>query len=194
MSFLVAVCLPPRMSQKPIFYTGCVFHADILDRVCFSYQYFRQGSIFVLRKILDRVEFEHQVGTYFYENDRSTPTPGVASTCLRSFRLYVRVCTEKMMDHQYRENGARNVYSNHNQMRAYAECSLDQSKKLYLIDLSIEQSTKVGGFRNSAGCFCISILPEYCSSALTAQAYKMVITTVCVQINNCFCNTQIFVH
>ena len=36
-SFLVAVCLPPRMSQKPIFYTGCVFHAEILDRVCFSY-------------------------------------------------------------------------------------------------------------------------------------------------------------
>ena len=51
------------MSQKPIFYTGCVFHADILDRVCFSYQYFRQGSIFVLRKILDRVGCEHQIGT-----------------------------------------------------------------------------------------------------------------------------------
>ena len=53
------------------------FHADILDRVCFSYQYFRQGSIFVLRKILDRVGFEHQVSTYPYENDRSTPSgPG----------------------------------------------------------------------------------------------------------------------
>ena len=63
------------MSQKPIFYTGCVFHADILDRVCFSYQYFRQSSILVLRKILDRVGFEHQVGTYPYENDRSTPPP-----------------------------------------------------------------------------------------------------------------------
>ena len=36
-SFLVAVCLPSRMSQKPIFYTGYVFHADIFDRVCFSY-------------------------------------------------------------------------------------------------------------------------------------------------------------
>ena len=46
-SFLVAVFLSPRMSQKPIFCTGCVFHADILDRVFFSYQYFRQGSIFV---------------------------------------------------------------------------------------------------------------------------------------------------
>ena len=48
------------------------FHADILDRVCFSYQYFRQGSIFMLRKVLDRVGFEHQVGTYPYENDLST--------------------------------------------------------------------------------------------------------------------------
>ena len=50
---------------------------------------------------------------------------------------------EKMMDHQYRENGARNMYSNYNQMRAYVECSPNQSKKLYLIDLSIEQSTKL---------------------------------------------------
>ena len=44
------------------------------------------------------------------------------------------------------------------------------SQKLYLIELFIEQSTKLSGFRNSAGRFCISILPEYCSSALTAQA------------------------
>ena len=50
---------------------------------------------------------------------------------------------EKMMDHQYMENGARNIYSNYNQMRAYVEFSPNQSKKLYLIDLSIEQSTKL---------------------------------------------------
>ena len=93
------------------------------------------------------------------------------------------------MDHQYRENCARNKYSNCNQMRAYVECSPNQSKKLYLIDLSIEQSTKLLGFQNSTGRFCISILPEYCSSALTAQAYTMVITSVCVQIDNRFCNT-----
>ena len=31
----------------------------------------------MLRKILDRVGFEHQVGTYPYENDRSTPPPTV---------------------------------------------------------------------------------------------------------------------
>ena len=34
-----------------------------------------------------------------------------------------RVCTERMMDHQYRENGARNIYSNYNQMGAYVKCS-----------------------------------------------------------------------
>ena len=62
----------------------------------------------------------------------------------------MRVSTEKMIDHQYRENGVRNIYSNNNQMRAYVECSPNQSKKLYLIDLSIEQSTKLRGFQNSA--------------------------------------------
>ena len=85
-------------------------------------------------------------------------------------RHFVRVCMEKMVDHQYRENGARNTYSNHNQMRAYVECFSNQPKKLYLIDLSIEQSTKLWGFRNSTGRFCVSVLPEYCSLALTAQA------------------------
>ena len=34
------------------------------------------------------------------------------------------------MDHQYRENGARNIYSNYNQMRAYVEYSPNQSKKI----------------------------------------------------------------
>ena len=32
------------------------------------------------------------------------------------------------MDHQYRENGARNIYSNYNQMTAYVEYSPNQSK------------------------------------------------------------------
>ena len=75
------------------------------------------------------------------------------------------------MDHQYGENGARNIYSNHNQVRAYAECSPNQPKKLYLIDLSIEQWMKLLRFRKSAGLFCIGILLEYCSSALPAHAY-----------------------
>ena len=47
------------------------------------------------------------------------------------------------MDHHCGENGARNIYSNYNQVRAYVECSPDQSQKLHLIDLSNEQSTKL---------------------------------------------------
>ena len=34
------------------------------------------------------------------------------------------------MDRQYRENSARNIYSNYNQMRTYVECSPNQSKKI----------------------------------------------------------------
>ena len=55
---------------------------------------------------------------------------------------FIRVCTKKMMDHQYGENGAGNIYSNYNQIRAYVKCSPNQSKKLCLFDLSIERSTK----------------------------------------------------
>ena len=51
---------------------------------------------------------------------------------------FVMVCTEKMMDYQYKENGARNIYSSYNQMRAYVECFPNQSKELHLIDLSDE--------------------------------------------------------
>ena len=39
---------------------------------------------------------------------------------------FVGVCLEKMMDHQYEENGVRNIYSSYNQMRAYVECSPNQ--------------------------------------------------------------------
>ena len=57
------------------------------------------------------------------------------------------------MDNQYRETA--HIYSNCNQMRAYVECSPSQSKKLYLIDLALEQSTKLRRFRKGAGRFCI---------------------------------------
>ena len=102
---------------------------------------------------------------------------------------FVRVCTEKMRDHQYRKNGARNTYSNYNQMRAYVKCSPNQFENIPYRPF-IEQSTKPLGFGNSAGRFFISVLPAYCSSTLTAQAYKMVITTVCVQIDSCVCNIR----
>ena len=39
--------------------------------------------------------------------------------CYRPFKNehFIRACTEKMIDHQYKENGARNIISNYNQMR-----------------------------------------------------------------------------
>ena len=66
------------------------------------------------------------------------------------------------MDHQYRENGARNLYSNYNQMRAYVEFSPSQSKNLYLIDLSIEQSTK----QDSGIVMAVSVSQFYQSIAV----------------------------
>ena len=39
---------------------------------------------------------------------------------------FIRACMEKMMDHQYKENGSRNIYSNNNQVRAYVERSPNQ--------------------------------------------------------------------
>ena len=60
--------------------------------------------------------------------------PEKKPACYRPFKNghFERVRAEKMMDHQYRENGARNIYSNHNQVRAYVECSPDPSKKYTL--------------------------------------------------------------
>ena len=56
--------------------------------------------------------------------------------------------------------------------------------------LSTFPSSSRRNFEDSAIVLAVSVsvLPEYCSSTLTAQVYKMVITTVCVQIDNCFCN------
>ena len=139
------------------------------------------GAVWLFSALILCILKEVPLLTILKRNVSSNFSPGFLSICkYRSGkktacyrpsknRHFVRVCTKKMMDYQYRENGARNIYSNYNQMRTYVECSPSQSKKLYLIDLSIEQSTKLWGFRNSAGRFCISILPEYCSSALTAQ-------------------------
>ena len=98
---------------------------------------------------------------------------------------------EKMIDHQYRENSERNIHSNYNQMRAYVECSLNQSKKNST--LSTFPSSNRRNFEDSGIMLAVSVSQFYKSiaagSALTAQANKMVITTVCVQIDNCFYNT-----
>ena len=58
--------------------------------------------------------------------------------------------------------------------------------------LSTFSSSNRRNFEDSGIVVAISVsqfLPEYCSSALTAQSYRMVITSVCVQIDDCFCNT-----
>ena len=53
---------------------------------------------------------------------------GKKTACYRPFKNehFVRACMEKMMDHQYKENGARNIYSNYNQIGAYVEYFLNQ--------------------------------------------------------------------
>ena len=60
-------------------------------------------------------------------------------------RHFVGVCTEKMMDHQYRENGPRNIYSNYNQMGTFVECSPNQSKKLSTFPLSNRRTFEDSG-------------------------------------------------
>ena len=67
---------------------------------------------------------------------------------------FVRVCTEKMMDYQYRENGARNIYSNYNQMRAYVECSPNQSKNS---TLSTFPSSNCRNFEDSGIVLAVSV-------------------------------------
>ena len=54
------------------------------------------------------------------------PEKNVHVTDLLKIDIFVRICTEKMMGHQYSENSARDMYSNYNQMRAYLECSPNQ--------------------------------------------------------------------
>ena len=93
------------------------------------------------------------------------------------------------MDHQYRENGAENISSKYNQMRAYVEYFQTNEKKLYVIDLSIEQSTKLLKILEKCWPFLYLNFTKVLQLALPAHVYKMVITTVCVQIDNCFCST-----
>ena len=67
------------------------------------------------------------------------------------------------MDHQCRENGARNIYSNYNPVKAYVECFPNQSRKLYLIDPSIQQSTKLA---DSGIVLAVSVSQFYQSIAV----------------------------
>ena len=72
-------------------------------------------------------------------------------------RHFVGVCTEKIMDHQYRENGARNIYSNYNQMRAYVEHFPNQSKIGYLINISSNRRN----FEDSGIMLAVSVSQFY---------------------------------
>ena len=118
------------------------------------------------------------------------------TACYRPFKNghFARVCKEKIMDHQYKENGARSIYSNYNQMRACDECSPNQSKNLYLIGpfhRAIDETLKIPEKRWPF--LYPNFTRVYCSSALPSHAYKIVITTVCIQRDNCFYNTRIIV-
>ena len=65
------------------------------------------------------------------------------------------------MDHQCSENGARNIYSNYNQMRADVECSPDQSQKLYLYIF----------IYNYFRMLAVSV-SEFCQSSITVHLYQ----------------------
>ena len=69
------------------------------------------------------------------------------------------------MDHQYKENGARNIYSNYNQMRAYGECS---PKKKFI--LSTFPSSNRRNFEDSEKVLTTSVLEFYYSIAV--QLYQ----------------------
>ena len=57
---------------------------------------------------------------------------------------FVRVCAEKIIDYQNKENRTRSSYSNQNRMKALILLMLSKSiKKSYLINSLIEQSTKL---------------------------------------------------
>ena len=68
------------------------------------------------------------------------------------------------MDCQCRENGGRKVYSNYNQMRAFVECYLNQSKKNYT--LSTFRSSNRRNFEDSGKVLAMSVSEFYQSIAV----------------------------
>ena len=67
------------------------------------------------------------------------------------------------MDHQYRENAARNIYSNYNQMRAYVECFPNQQKNY---TLSAFPSSNRRNFEDSGVVLAVSVSQFYQSIAV----------------------------
>ena len=67
------------------------------------------------------------------------------------------------MDRQYRENGARNIYSNYNQMRAYVECSPINQKNCTLLTFP---SSNRRNFEDSGIVLAVSVSQFYQSIAV----------------------------
>ena len=68
------------------------------------------------------------------------------------------------MDNQYGENGARNTYSNYNQMRACVKCSPNQSKKI--IPYRPLPSSNRRNFEDSGIVLAVSVSQFYQSIAV----------------------------
>ena len=64
------------------------------------------------------------------------------------------------MDHQYRENGPRNIYSMYNQMRTYAKCFANKPKN-YTLWISNQQN-----FEDPGKELAISVSKVYQSTAV----------------------------
>ena len=60
--------------------------------------------------------------------------------------------------------------------------------------LSTFPSSNRQNFEDSRKVLAVSVFEFYQSTVLPAHAYKMVITTACVQIDHCFCDTWIVVY
>ena len=89
------------------------------------------------------------------------------------------------MDHQYKENGTRNIYSNYNQMKAYVECFSKAIKSYILLTSSLSNRRN---FEDSGKMLATSVFEFYQNIAVQVyHDYEMVTATVCVQIDNCFC-------
>ena len=70
------------------------------------------------------------------------------------------------MDHQYEESDARNIYSTYNQMRAYVECSPNQSKNY---TLSPFPSSNRRNFEDSGKVLAVSVFQFY--QSISVQLY-----------------------
>ena len=91
-------------------------------------------------------------------------------TCYQPFRTrhFVRVCTEKTVDHQYRENGVRNIFKGSSDESLLWMLS-KSIKTLFVIYNSIEQFAKLWRFLKYSRWSCVWILPAYLNLTLSAH-------------------------